>query len=111
MNTECIFCSIIKKRTLTKIIYEDDSTIAICDLYPKADIHYLIIPKIHIATMLELESHHQALMGKLMITANNVAKEYKLAGYKLHINVGKLGGQEIFHLHIHLLGSFNAKLN
>lgn len=101
----CIFCKIVNKELNSSIIYEDDICIAFKDLYPKADIHVLIIPKEHIASMLEIETNHVNLMGKLMVNVNKIAKQLNLEGYKVHINSGIKGGQEVFHLHIHLLAN------
>ena len=101
----CIFCKLIAKQIPTNIIYEDNDVFVFEDISPKADIHYLLIPKIHISSMLELSSEHTNLMGKLLITANHLALQQNLTGYKININTGKNGGQEVFHLHIHLLAN------
>ncbi len=103
---ECIFCRIINKDIPSKIIYEDNDIIAFNDINPSAEVHFLIIPKIHIASMLDLSDKHQQLIGKMIILANKLAIKLGLInGYKTQINTGKNGGQEVFHLHIHVFGN------
>ena len=101
----CIFCKIINKKIKSTIVYEDDEIIAFHDLFPKADIHILIIPKLHIESMLTLDSSHIHLMGQLMVKTNQIAVNLGLDGYKININNGEKGGQEIPHLHLHLLAN------
>lgn len=103
--TECIFCKIINKQIPAKIIYEDEQMLAFYDIYPKADIHFLITPKEHIESMLTLEEKHKLLIGSMMVKANQLAVELGLDGYKVQVNVGVNGGQEVFHLHAHVLGN------
>lgn len=103
--TDCIFCQIIAKTLPAEIIYEDEEMIAFNDLYPKAQIHFMLIPKLHIESMLELNQQHINIMGKIMVNANAIAKAQGLTGYKVHINTGLSGGQEVFHLHVHILGN------
>ncbi|MBP9742238.1 MAG: HIT domain-containing protein [Burkholderiales bacterium] len=103
--TDCIFCQIIAKTLPAKIIYEDEEMIAFHDIHPKAQIHFIVIPKLHIESMLELKQHHTNMIGKIMVNANIIAKEQGLTGYKVHINTGVAGGQEVFHLHVHILGN------
>jgi len=99
----CIFCKIINKEILSDIVYEDDSVIAIKDINHKAPDHLLIIPKKHIPSVNYLGVEDKTLMGKIILTAKKIAKEKKLRGYKLVINVGREAGQLIDHLHLHLL--------
>jgi histidine triad (HIT) family protein len=103
--TECIFCKIIKKQIPAKIMYEDEQMLAFYDINPKADIHFLIIPKEHIDSMLQLKDMHQQLIGLIMLKANELAIKLGLDGYKVQVNVGISGGQEVFHLHVHVLGN------
>ena len=103
---ECIFCKIIAKLIPAKILYEDDDIIAFYDVMPKAEVHFLVIPKEHIESMLTLQSHHKNLMGKIMLKANELAVSLGLKeGYKVQVNTGINGGQEVFHLHVHVLGN------
>ena len=102
--TECIFCKIANKEMPANIIYEDDSLIAFHDIFPKANVHFLIIPKRHIGSMLDLQETDQSLIGHIMLTANLLAKKLGLVdGYKINIHNGAKGGQEVFHLHVHVM--------
>ena len=105
---DCIFCSIIKKESPAKIVYENDNVIVFENIKPAAPIHLLIVPKKHIATVNEIKEEDKNLIGDLFIAAQEAArlKNIKDTGYKLAINVGAGGGQEIFHIHIHLLGGW-----
>lgn len=103
--SECIFCKINAKTIPAKVVYDDDDMLAFYDITPKAQVHFLLIPKEHINSMLDLTEKHQTLMGKMMIKANHLAKSLGLEGYKVQINTGIKGGQEVFHLHMHVLGN------
>lgn len=103
---DCIFCKLIRKEIPTKVIFEDDDVFVFNDINPKAEVHLLIIPKLHIESMLQLTEDHLSLMGKIMVLANKLALEHGLhGGYKTQINTGIKGGQEVFHLHVHLVGN------
>jgi histidine triad (HIT) family protein len=103
--TECIFCKIRDGSIPAKMLYTDDEIMAFYDINPSAPIHVLIVPNKHIANTFEIDEQDQSLMGHMIVTANKIAKELGLHdGYKLQINTGKDGGQEVFHLHLHLLG-------
>ena len=99
---DCLFCKIANKEQDTEIVYEDDNFVAFNDIHPKSPVHILVVPKRHIESVMALEDSDKELMGELILTAKNIAKELK--GYKLLINVGRQGGQIIDHLHLHLLG-------
>jgi len=101
--TECIFCKIAKKEIPSDLIYEDERVVVFKDIKPKASVHFLIVPKKHIVSIDHLEPQDKDLVGDLIFTAKKLAKEKNLDGYKIHINVGKNGGQLIEHLHLHLL--------
>ena len=104
--TECVFCKIKDGSIQTKMLYADDELMAFYDINPCAPIHVLIVPKKHIANTLAIDEQDQSLMGHMIVTANKIAMELGLhEGYKLQINTGKAGGQEVFHLHLHLLGT------
>ncbi|HEX9722521.1 MAG TPA: histidine triad nucleotide-binding protein [Candidatus Paceibacterota bacterium] len=102
---DCIFCKIINKEAPAEIIYEDEQFVAFPDIHPKAPTHVLIIPKKHIASLQEITERDTELMGTLLLTAQKVAKERQLKGYKLEMRVGKEGGQIIDHMHFHLLAN------
>jgi histidine triad (HIT) family protein len=103
--TDCIFCKIVLGEIPTEIIYEDDSVLVFKDLHPKAPVHWLIIPKVHITSLMHLEAAHQSIAAKLLCIIPTLAKSAHLQeGFKLSINTGPRGGQEIPHLHLHLYG-------
>ena len=103
MMEDCLFCKIAKKEAPSEMVYEDENFSAFKDLYPKAPFHILIVPKKHIHSVDHIEVEDKELMGELILVAQKIAKENTLKGYKLQINVGRVGGQEIDHLHLHLL--------
>ncbi len=104
-NTNCLFCQIAEKKIPAKIAYEDEQVIAFHDIAPQAPIHILIIPKQHIATVNDFNEQEIGLLGHMILTAKNLANELKIAedGYRLNINCNQLGGQTVFHTHLHLL--------
>lgn len=104
--THCLFCKIIKRDISATIIYEDDAVIAFDDIAPKAPVHKLIIPKIHIETLNDLRPEHDGLIGHMMQVAKKLAQENNIdqSGYRVLMNCNKDGGQVIFHIHLHLLG-------
>ncbi len=100
---ECIFCKIVSGVIPSTFLYEDDKCVAFKDIHPKEKTHLLIVPKKHIHSISEMEDGDEAIAGHLLHVAKKLGKDLGLSGYKLQINVGKDGGQEIFHLHVHLL--------
>ena len=103
---DCIFCKIIGKKIDAKIVYEDKEIIAFKDIHPIAPVHILIIPKKHIASVNDVTSEDTALLGKMIIGARDIANELNISegGYKLLFRTGKNGGQEVDHIHLHLIG-------
>ncbi len=104
MMRDCLFCKIVAGEIPSDKVYEDDDVYAFNDIHPKAPVHVLVIPKLHVATLTEAKD--PALLGILMDRAQNIADEVlNLAGgYRVVINVREDGGQEVFHLHVHILG-------
>ncbi len=105
--SETIFSKIIRKEIPAQIVYESDSVLAFKDINPKAPTHILIIPKIEISTVKEIVgSEHAALLGEMFDAANKIARDLNIAedGFRLVINCGDNGGQDVYHLHMHLLG-------
>lgn len=102
----CIFCKIIAGEAPANIIYEDEKIIAFDDIFPKAPIHKLIVPKKHIATLNDLTSEDTNLISDMTAVAQKLAKELKIdeSGYRVLINCNKDGGQVVYHLHLHLIG-------
>ena len=104
MTTDCIFCKIVNGSIPSKKIYEDDDVIVFNDIKPLTKVHFLIVPKLHIESLADCEVQHQALLGKMLLLAPKLAKEQGLAGFRTMINTGREGGQEVFHIHIHVFG-------
>ncbi|MEY3953778.1 MAG: hypothetical protein RLZZ397_658 [Pseudomonadota bacterium] len=108
-DPSCLFCKIAKGEIPSRKVYEDDEIFAFHDINPWAPVHFLIIPKAHIASMAQLEAQHASLMGKIMTLAPQLALEqgcnpYPKGGFRIMINTGDEGGQEVQHLHVHVIG-------
>ncbi len=107
-DSNCIFCKIAQGQIPADKVYEDDELLAFRDIHPKAPLHLLIIPKIHIESLQHADSSHQALLGKMLVLAARLAAENGSPdGFKTVINTGRVGGQEVYHLHVHVLGGPN----
>ncbi len=112
MTSTCIFCQIASGAIPSKLLYEDDEVVAFADINPAAPVHLLIVPKRHIETLADCETQDQALLGKMVALAPRLAREHGVGfegkegpgGFKTLINTGPGGGQEVYHLHIHVLG-------
>lgn len=102
---DCIFCKIIAGQIPCNKVYEDDDVLAFHDIHPFARVHFLMIPKAHIASLADCTEAHQAILGKMLLLAPKLAKEQGLDdGFKTLINTGRGGGQEVFHIHVHVFG-------
>jgi histidine triad (HIT) family protein len=103
---ECIFCRIVAGEIPADIVYQDKELVAFRDIHPQAPKHILIIPISHIASMTELTGNQQALMGRLILLAKELAEKEGISasGYRLSVSSGADGGQLVPHLHFHLLG-------
>ncbi len=104
--TDCIFCKIAGKEIPARIVYEDDRLLAFEDIRPQAPVHILIIPKEHWTSLNELPENGQALMGEILVRARAIAREKGIgeSGYRIVLNTARDSGQEVFHIHFHLLG-------
>jgi len=103
--SDCLFCKIAQGTIPAEMVYEDEQVVVFKDIYPKADVHLLVVPRQHIASLNELNSEHDYLMSHMVRLLPNLAREQGLdSGFRTIINTGPGGGQEIYHLHIHLLG-------
>ena len=102
MAEDCIFCKIINGDFNTEFVYETDKLVVFKDINPKAPIHLLVVPKPHVASLNELDD--KELLGDLLMGVKEVTKKIGLKSYRTQINTGKEAGQEVFHLHIHVLG-------
>ncbi len=103
---DCIFCSIVEKKLPATVVYEDEQIVVFPDIHPKANVHLLIVPKAHIASLEQTSAQESALLGELLTVTAKIARTQGVAerGYKVIINTGVHGGQIIPHLHLHLLG-------
>jgi histidine triad (HIT) family protein len=101
-----LFLKIIKREIPAAIVYETDDVLAFRDLNPQAPTHVLIIPKLHIRTVNDIQAEHAELVGKLYLAAKEIAENEGLteAGYRLVMNCNEAAGQTVFHIHLHLLG-------
>ena len=111
----CLFCKIAAKTIPSSIVYEDADLLAFKDINPAAPVHLLVIPKLHVATLSDCDDSHTVLLGKMLALAPKLAAEHGCAvsydadgtpggGYKTLINSGPDGGQEVYHLHLHVYG-------
>ena len=103
--SDCIFCRIAAGSLPADIVYQDEQVVVFRDIHPRAPVHLLLIPRIHIASLNELAPEHDELMAHMLRLLPGLARQQGLdTGFRTIINTGKGGGQEVFHLHIHLLG-------
>ncbi len=101
----CIFCKIARKEIPANKIYEDEHIIAFHDIHPVAPIHFLLIPKLHIDSLADADDSHRDLLGRMMVLASKLAKTQGCnEGFRIIVNTGRIGGQEVFHLHFHVIG-------
>lgn len=106
--SDCLFCKIIAGDIPADIVYQDDKILMFRDINPKADVHLLMIPKVHIESLAELTQSHHDLIAYMMLKLTEIAHDQGLSdGFRTIINTGKESGQEVFHLHIHLLSGKN----
>jgi len=101
MKEDCIFCKIIRGDFNTEFVYENEYLVVFKDINPKAKYHLLVVPKVHVESLNELED--EKLMAELIKGVKEVTKKLGLKSYRVQINTGKEEGQEVFHLHIHIL--------
>ncbi|MFH1603593.1 MAG: histidine triad nucleotide-binding protein [Pseudomonadota bacterium] len=102
---DCIFCKIVEGKIPCDKVYEDDDVLAFHDIHPVAPVHFMIIPKCHIASLAEVNLSHQALLGKMLALIPKLARERGCTdGWRTVINTGRVGRQEVYHLHIHVIG-------
>lgn len=112
---DCIFCKIAAKQIPSSIFFENEDMVAFHDIKPAAPVHFLIVPKKHVATLADCTDAHTELLGKMMLLASRLAQQQGCGyvanregqgsgGFKTQFNVGPDGGQEVYHLHLHVLG-------
>ena len=108
-DPNCLFCKIVAGQIPSKKVYEDDELLAFHDIHPWAPVHFLMIPKAHVPSMAQVGPEHEALLGRIMVLAPRLALEqgcnpYPAGGFRIVVNTGAEGGQEVQHLHIHVMG-------
>jgi histidine triad (HIT) family protein len=106
LDANCIFCKIVAGQIPSRKIHEDDELLAFHDIHPAAPVHFLIIPKLHLPSLLEASTpEHEKLLGRMMMLAPRLAREQGAGnGFKALFNTGADGGQEVYHLHLHVIG-------
>jgi histidine triad (HIT) family protein len=103
--TDCIFCKIVKGDIPSNKIYEDDELVVFHDIRPVAPVHLLIVPREHIGSLTDCDDTHRDLLGRMLLLAPRLARKHGLErGFRTIINTGEGGGQEVFHIHIHVFG-------
>ena len=104
--TDCLFCKMVNREIEPDIVYEDADVLAFRDVNPQAPTHVLVIPKAHIATTNDLDADNAGIVGKLYLAAKQIAADEGIAedGFRLVVNCNRHGCQEVFHLHMHLVG-------
>jgi histidine triad (HIT) family protein len=104
-DSNCIFCRIVSGEIPSRRIHEDDDVIVFHDIHPAAPVHLLIVPKLHVESLITAQPEHQALLGKMLLLAPRLAREQGATdGFRIVINNGPDGGQEVYHLHVHVMG-------
>jgi len=108
MSLDCLFCKIVNREIPSEFLYEDDTYVVFKDINPAAPVHLLLVPKKHIRSINDLKEEDRDILSGLFMVAKEMAREQGVneSGYKLLFNVEKGGGQEIFHIHLHLIGGW-----
>ena len=103
---DCIFCKIIKKEIPSSIVYEDSEILAFRDINPVAPVHILVIPKKHISSLIDLNEEDELVIGRIYTVINKIVKQEGIdeKGFRVVVNCGEDGGQEVKHLHFHIIG-------
>ena len=105
----CLFCKIAAGKVPSRKVYEDDEIFAFHDIHPWAPVHFLMIPKMHLQSMAQVGAEHAALLGRMLVLAPGLAlaqgcNPYPQGGFRMVVNTGAEGGQEVQHLHLHVMG-------
>ena len=104
-DPNCIFCKIAAGQIPSKKVFEDEELLGFHDIHPWAPVHFLLVPKAHIATLADVGPEHQALLGRMMVLAPKLMKDLGVTnGFRMIVNCGADGGQEVYHLHLHVIG-------
>ena len=105
-DADCLFCRIVRKELPAKVLFENDRILAFEDIRPKAPVHVLVIPKDHFASLNDAPEGAAALLGEILLRARAIAREKGIGetGYRIVLNTARDSGQEVFHIHFHILG-------
>jgi histidine triad (HIT) family protein len=102
---DCIFCKIVRGEIPSKKVYEDDQVLAFHDIRPQAPVHFMLVPKRHIASLAEVTSGDADVLGRMLVLANRLASEQGSPdGFRTIINTGRIGRQDVMHVHMHVIG-------
>jgi len=106
--TDCIFCKIVEGKIPSRKVYEDDDMLAFHDINPLAPVHFMIIPKKHVDSLAHVGPGHVEVLGRMMAKAGELAREQGSPdGFRTIVNTGRIGRQDVYHLHIHIIGGPN----
>lgn len=104
-DPDCVFCKIVAGAIPSRRLYEDDGLVAFHDIRPAAPVHFLIVPRLHLPTLADADASHAGLLGRMMTLAPRLALEQGCHnGFRVMVNNGPDGGQEVYHLHLHVMG-------
>jgi histidine triad (HIT) family protein len=102
---DCIFCKIVRGEIPSRKVYEDDEVFGFHDIHPVAPVHFMLVPKRHVASLAEVDESHRAILGKIMVLASRLAREQGSPdGFRTIVNTGRVGRQDVMHLHVHIIG-------
>lgn len=103
--SDCIFCRIVEGAIPCRKVYEDDDMLAFHDIHPQAPVHFMIVPKRHVDSLAQVDESHAGVLGRMMAMAGRLAREQGATdGFRTIVNTGRVGRQDVYHLHIHILG-------
>ena len=105
MKEDCIFCKIVRGEIPSRKVYEDDEILAFHDIHPQAPVHFMLIPKRHIASLADASPGDASVLGRIMALTGRLAREQGSPdGYRTIVNTGRIGRQDVMHLHVHVVG-------
>jgi histidine triad (HIT) family protein len=104
-DSNCLFCRIVRGEIPSRKLYEDDDVLAFHDIRPIAPVHFLLIPKRHLASLADVDDTHAPVLGRLLALTGRLAREAGATdGFRTIVNTGRVGRQEVYHLHVHVIG-------
>jgi len=111
--SDCVFCRIVSRESSADVVYEDDAVLAFKDIYPKAPVHLLIVPKRHIASLIDAGPDDAMVLGRCVVAARRLAETigYADKGFRLVVNTGPEGGQVVYHVHFHFTAGRRPRID